>query len=104
MPNLTCQWCGQTYHTCPDCVRNNSWRAAACCEPHYQAKIIALDFHVGNITEDEARQMFEFIQIDPATASSAIGLDKCVAPLLINHIAEDVEQVHYTSKGKSRKR
>ena len=82
MPRLECQWCGAAYDACADSVKLGSWRASACCSEHYQAKIIALDLHAGNITVDEARQMFDALGVDPATATAVIGLDRCVAPLL----------------------
>ena len=53
MPKLECQWCGAAYDACADSVKLGSWRASACCSEHYQAKIIALDLHAGNITVDE---------------------------------------------------
>jgi len=103
MPKLECQWCGAAYDACPDCVKFGSWRASACCEAHYQAKIVALDLHAGNITVDEAKQMFEAIGVDPATASATIGLDKCVAPLLKSTNDEVTPQAMFYKNKKHRR-
>lgn len=41
-PNHICRTCGKLYYACPDCDRNSSWKAVACCFECYQKYVDAV--------------------------------------------------------------
>lgn len=76
-PNRTCVVCGQRYHLCPTCEKNEnrffSWRLIACSPRCYQIHNIVHSWFYGEIDASKAQdQLLEFGYFDLETVSENV--------------------------------